>query len=550
MSWSAKATTPAKRIAIFGQYKSGTTALCSAIKAALPETTRTLYEPRQYVPQRRDRKHPILAKVILGTPENGHSVDYQSFLEFEKKIYLIRDPRDWSVSGTLFLIQQEPAVYANSTRLNRILSLLKQKESDPQSIALGTILEEVLHSLPGHSLTKTRQWLERQIAWLFAFEARLGDHCRIKYEDFIDGKTAALEEYLGFILTQDPQVDAAHNHVTRTKGYGNWKDWFVSQDVAYFRPVFEPYIRRYAYDPSWQLNPQPVIRAEHCSQYVERTVGKRRDPLREQYRIEKRLARRLRAAGRAERVQLYQQSYEEFSFLLPSERKAALQPSLQAQQKQTQLLTQLVEAFLTKSTTVLEIGSGNNALALRLCPLVRQVYAVDVMPASIQESEPPGNFQLIVSAGPSYALPAASIDLALSCHFIEHLHPEDAAEHIREVQRLLAPGGHYVCITPNRLFGPHDISGRFGDAEACGLHLQEYSYTTLAALFQHSGFSPIHALHGRSRPPVCWPLWPYALAERILEQIPRVVRQTAFRLFQRSAPLRPLEQVVLVVTKK
>lgn len=156
MFWSAQTAPAAKRIAIFGQYKSGTTALWYAIKNALPETTRTLYEPHQYVPQRRDRKRPVLAKVILGTPENGHNVDYRSFLEFEKRIYLIRDPRDWLVSGTLFLIQQEPAVYANDTQLARILSLLKDKESDPHSIALMTIIEEVLRSLPGHSLQQTR----------------------------------------------------------------------------------------------------------------------------------------------------------------------------------------------------------------------------------------------------------------------------------------------------------------------------------------------------------------------------------------------------------
>lgn len=147
--------------------------------------------------------------------------------------------------------------------------------------------------------------MERQIAWLFAFEDQLGDHCRIKYEDFVDGKTAALEEYLDLSLTPDPRMDTAHEHVTRTKSYGNWKDWFVPQDVVYFRSVFEPYLRRYEYDPSWQLNPQPAIRAEHCSHYVERTVSKRTAPLPAQYRFKQRLACRLRAVGRADRTQLY-----------------------------------------------------------------------------------------------------------------------------------------------------------------------------------------------------------------------------------------------------
>ena len=35
---------------------------------------------------------------------------------------------------------------------------------------------------------------------------------------------------------------------------------------------------------------------------------------------------------------------------------------------------------------VLEIGSGNNVLAFRLCSLVRQVYGVDIMAAPAQEA--------------------------------------------------------------------------------------------------------------------------------------------------------------------
>jgi hypothetical protein len=31
---------------------------------------------------------------------------------------------------------------------------------------------------------------------------------------------------------------------------------------------------------------------------------------------------------------------------------------------------------------------------------------------------------------------------------MEHLHPEDAFEQLRNIIRALAPGGRYVCITP------------------------------------------------------------------------------------------------------
>ena len=39
--------------------------------------------------------------------------------------------------------------------------------------------------------------------------------------------------------------------------------------------------------------------------------------------------------------------------------------------------------------------------------------------------------------------------------------PEDAVEQLRHLHAALAPGGVYLCITPSRLTGPHDISYLF-----------------------------------------------------------------------------------------
>src|SRR3712207_8321428 len=49
---------------------------------------------------------------------------------------------------------------------------------------------------------------------------------------------------------------------------------------------------------------------------------------------------------------------------------------------------------------------------------------------------------------------------------MEHLHPEDAAEQLANIARALAPGGVYVCVTPNRLYGPSDISMYFDDVRS------------------------------------------------------------------------------------
>jgi SAM-dependent methyltransferase len=90
---------------------------------------------------------------------------------------------------------------------------------------------------------------------------------------------------------------------------------------------------------------------------------------------------------------------------------------------------------------------------------------------------------------------AQSVDVAYSNQVMEHLHPDDALEQLAHIHRSLAPGGVYVCITPNRLTGPHDISMYF-DERATGFHLKEYTFGDLRRLFLEVGFSRVKALLG------------------------------------------------------
>jgi hypothetical protein len=66
----------------------------------------------------------------------------------------------------------------------------------------------------------------------------------------------------------------------------------------------------------------------------------------------------------------------------------------------------------------------------------------------------------------------------------------DVVEQLRNVLEVLAPGGRYVCITPNRLGGPHDISKYFEET-ARGLHLKEYTLTELDRLFRSTGYDHV-----------------------------------------------------------
>jgi hypothetical protein len=264
------------KIVIFGQYKSGMTGLFSKIKSSLPSSTRTIHEAEAYRPRRADSRRWVLAKVILGAPEVSN-VRYETFLGFDKKLYLIRDPRDWLVSGTLFLVQQLPSVYSDAAHLTKVMTLLREKEQAPAKITIGTLLSTILQKEPDRSLRQTTAWMSRQLGWTMEFETLLRSYQRVRYEDFVDERLTDVEEYLGVPLLGDATVPSAYSHVPRTRSYGNWHDWFTPADVEMFRPIFEPYIRFYDYSTDWSLAKSPEIRSDFCSGYVERVVRLRRE---------------------------------------------------------------------------------------------------------------------------------------------------------------------------------------------------------------------------------------------------------------------------------
>jgi hypothetical protein len=116
---------------------------------------------------------------------------------------------------------------------------------------------------------------------------------------------------------------------------------------------------------------------------------------------------------------------------------------------------------------------------------------------------------------------------------MEHLHPDDALEQLEGVWRALRPGGVYICITPNRLNGPHDISEHF-DAVATGFHLKEYTVAELSRLFRKVGFRKVQTLLGRGGVCLPAPIAPVAVGEAILGLLPPGPRRALGRTVGRA----------------
>lgn len=248
------------------------------------------------------------------------------------------------------------------------------------------------------------------------------------------------------------------------------------------------------------------------------------EQVREHYVIEKELAAKLRSASREERRHLYTSLYNELFQRVPHHTQLTHKSSPEERKVTISEQMKFLHRFLSNGSTFLEVGPGDCAMSLEVARHVKQVYAVDVSNEITGGLAHSRNFQLVISDGCSIPVPKGSIDVAYSNQLMEHLHPDDAYDQLQNIYNALSDGGVYVCITPNRLNGPHDVSRHF-DKTASGFHLKEYSISELKELFRNVGFSKIRAYVGARGVYVRSPLFPLLLCEAILDVLPYALRK-------------------------
>jgi SAM-dependent methyltransferase len=261
-----------------------------------------------------------------------------------------------------------------------------------------------------------------------------------------------------------------------------------------------------------------------------------REQLRDHYEIEKELADRLRSAPRDERLALYGTVYNELFRRVPLHPQLTKKADPDSFNWAIDRQVRLVAPFLRTDSTFLEIGAGDCALSAAVAGLARRVYAVDVSAEIMRDLDLPANVETRVSDGITLPVEGATIDVAYSNQVIEHLHPEDTLEQLRHISEALTPRGVYVCITPNRLTGPHDISKYFDDS-ATGFHLKEYTFRELHDCFRAVGFSRVRAfVGGRGRYVIAPPVVVESL-EKILGRLTPRTRRAIARRFLMSGVL-------------
>jgi len=255
----------------------------------------------------------------------------------------------------------------------------------------------------------------------------------------------------------------------------------------------------------------------------------------EHYCLETELARRLKMSDRPARRKLYREVYEEL-FAKISHHPQHTRPHTGSEHVEAQ--AGLLRTLVPQGGVFVEIGAGDGRLSIAMAGHCAQVVAVDVTATIADTTAPPANFRFLLTDGTAFDLEDDSVDFAYSNQLMEHLHPDDAREQLREIYRILRHGGRYFCITPNANSGPHDIS-MFFDRRASGLHLKEYSYGSLAQEMRIAGFASARPMLVRKRKSYRMPLG----AARAIE----IVTRMAERLPGPSLRLNPKVRALLGV---
>jgi SAM-dependent methyltransferase len=242
------------------------------------------------------------------------------------------------------------------------------------------------------------------------------------------------------------------------------------------------------------------------------------------YEVEKELADRLRHSRKEDRAQMYSAVYNELFQRVPLHPQRSRLKDAELIRRRVMDRIPTLAGLLRPDTVFLEVGAGDCQLSLEIARRVKKVYALDVSDQITAGVRPPANFELILSDGTSIPAPPGSVTLAYSYQLMEHIHPEDALEQLGNIYRALAAGGTYMCITPNRVAGPHDIS-RLYDREARGLHLKEYTIGELNRLFRKVGFRRVRVRLGWRGAFCNWPAWTAEALETLISALPFRIRR-------------------------
>lgn len=114
-----------------------------------------------------------------------------------------------------------------------------------------------------------------------------------------------------------------------------------------------------------------------------------------------------------------------------------------------------IKPFLSRDHVCLDLGCGPGGFLSLVAPLCGRIVGLDVVPSFVQECEQQikraglENASVILNSSDRLPFPDAEFDRIIMVDTIHHL--EDVEGTLREVHRVLKPGGVFLIFEPNKL---------------------------------------------------------------------------------------------------
>jgi len=266
------------KVLILGSGKSGTTILLEILKKSVGGDTVCFFEPAGCWPGGTASLggKNVLSKVLLNRMLGYAAYSPEACSFFDKRIFIQRDPRDLLISTFLYSALTL-SITSDFWKFSQMMSALRAKEQAPGSVGYLELFE-LLVRLSGGGLTATV--IVEQFLKDLRFAARVrglhGDRFfHFRYEDLVEHRWEKLEQYLGLPLAPVGEVDPQYRRVARSKVHGDWRNWFLPQDVEFFRPRLEEHLRGLGYHDDWELPAKPEVTPQRASGYLLRLAAER-----------------------------------------------------------------------------------------------------------------------------------------------------------------------------------------------------------------------------------------------------------------------------------
>ena len=259
------------KILILGTGKTGTTAMVYKVAGGLPNCHAfSGGHPGKYIGDYENA-------VYKHTYEERKGKSFEVFKahlskeHYDRKIWMARDPRDAAVSRMLY--RWHKGFTGAKKQYEAHLDLVLKKEKDPRSIPFFEICRYTGHEDWPRSAEAVVAEEQHRYDQMLKFVNILDkDWFFYTFENMVENKVTALNDYLGFKIQTDAEVPSSSGKakVIRKKASGDWRHWFTEEDIALFKPAVTPYMEFIGYDCSdWSVDPDPVIEPEYSSVYMQ-----------------------------------------------------------------------------------------------------------------------------------------------------------------------------------------------------------------------------------------------------------------------------------------